>query len=44
MKDAQEANYTAQVNLEGAALLEADSHPEEGYSYAFFTVGPTGVQ
>ena len=44
MKDAQEANYTAQVNLEGAALLEVDSHPEEGYSYAFVIVGPTGDQ
>ena len=44
MKDAQEANYSAQVNLEGAALLEVDSHPEEGYSYAFVIVGPTGDQ
>ena len=44
MKDAQEASFTARVNLEGAALLEVDSHPEKGYSYAFFTVGSTGEE
>lgn len=40
LKDAQEPNYSAQVNLEGDALTEVDDHPEEGYSYAFFTIGP----
>ena len=40
LKDAQDVNYTARVNLEGAALTEVDNHPEDGYSYAFFTIGP----
>ena len=44
LKDARESNYTAQVNLKGDSLLEVDSRPEEGYSYAFFTVGPTVEQ
>ena len=44
LKDAQEPNYTAQVNLKGDALLKVDSHPEEGFSYAYFTVGPRDDQ
>lgn len=40
MEDADGAQFFARANLEGDALTALESHPTEGYSYAYIAIGP----